>query len=231
MATPHSLCLGFVGLGNMGSMMSQNLATYAQGQGFHKVRLWNRTRSKIEKLAQEGFFEIADSLEDLARSCDVIHACLANDEVALSIYRQIIEAAKPNLILVDHSTLFPTTSSMLHAEAAAQGSNFLSCPVFGPPAAAKSAGLLVVLSGNAEARETLKRYVVPTIGKAAIDCGDDTSKGALLKILGNSCILGTIELMSESFTLAEKTGFDVGVFYEFIRQSCPPLTLSLSHLN
>lgn len=220
MATPQPLSFGFVGLGNMGSVMSQNLATYAQSQGLPKVQLWNRTRSKIEKLAQEGFFAIADSLEDLVTSCDVIHACLANDEVALSIYRQILRAAKPSLILVDHSTLFPTTSSTLRTEADAQGSSFLSCPVFGPPAAAKNAGLLVVISGNAAARDTLKSYIVPTLGKAVIDCGDDTSKGALLKILGNSCILGTIELMSESFTLAEKTGFDVGKFYEFIRKSC-----------
>ncbi|EMR69517.1 hypothetical protein MGN70_013916 [Eutypa lata] len=221
MATPQPLSFGFVGLGNMGSVMSQNLATYAQSQGLPKVQLWNRTRSKIEKLAQEGFFAIADSLEDLVTSCDVIHACLANDEVALSIYRQILRAAKPSLILVDHSTLFPTTSSTLRTEADAQGSSFLSCPVFGPPAAAKNAGLLVVISGNAAARDTLKSYIVPTLGKAVIDCGEDTSKGALLKILGNSCILGTIELMSESFTLAEKTGFDVGKFYEFIQQWFP----------
>ena len=218
MAGPRRLSFGFVGLGNMGSMISQNLAIYAQSQGFPRVQLWNRTRDKAEQHAQQGFFDVAGSLEDLAKSCDVIHACLANDEVALSIYRQILKAAKPGLILVDHSTLFPTTSSALYADADAQGSSFLSCPLFGPPAAARSAGLLVVLSGKAEARETAKRYVVPSIGKAIIDCGDDTSKGALLKILGNSCILGTIELMSESFTLAEKTGFDAGLFYEFIRK-------------
>lgn len=40
-----------------------------------------------------------------------------------------------------------------------------------------------------------------------------------MKILGNNCILGTIELLSESFTLAEKTGFDAGIFYDFIRTS------------
>ena len=37
-----------------------------------------------------------------------------------------------------------------------------------------------------------------------------------MKILGNNCILGTIELLSESFTLVEKTGFDAGMYYEFI---------------
>ncbi|KAI0883742.1 NAD(P)-binding protein [Annulohypoxylon maeteangense] len=220
-ANSASVSFGFVGLGNMGSVMSQNLAGYAQKEGFPKVKIWNRSRGKAEQLAREGFFEVSDTLEDLGKSCDIIHACLANDEVALSVYRQILDAAKSGVILADHSTLFPDTSTTLRAEAVAKGSSFLSCPVFGPPAAAKSANLLVVLSGDEKSRATLKKYVVPTLGRAIIDCGDDTRKGALLKILGNSCILGTIELLSESFTLAEKTGFDAELFYEFIQQWFP----------
>lgn len=202
----------------MGLGMSQNLAAYAKQQGFPKVKIWNRTRCKIEALAHQSYCEVADTLEDLVKSCSIIHGCLANDDVALSIYRQVLAVGKHGQILVDHSTLFPTTSSTLCGEAESKGLGFLSCPVFGPPAVAKSAGLLVVISGNESARATVEEYLVPTIGKKIIDCGDDTSKGALLKILGNSCILGTIELMSESFALAEKTGFDTGLFYQFIRK-------------
>ncbi|KAI1464597.1 NAD(P)-binding protein [Daldinia caldariorum] len=188
------LSFGFVGLGNMGSVMSLNLAGYAQKQGFPKVKLWNRSRGKANELAKQGFIEVADTLESIATDCTIIHTCLANDEVALSVYRRILTAAKPGLILVDHSTLYPTTSSTLHAEAEATGSSFLSYPILA----------------------VLKEYIVPTIGRAIIDCGEDTRKEALLKILGNSCILGTIELMSENFTLAEKAGFDARLFYEFI---------------
>ena len=60
-------------------------------------------------------------------------------------------------------------------------------------------------------REVVKSYVVPTLGKANLDCGPDSSKGALMKILGYNCILGTIGLLSKSFTLVEKTGFDAGL--------------------
>lgn len=209
---------GFVGLGNMGSQMASNLATYAQENGIPRVKIWNRTRSKIEYLAQEAHCEVLSSIEQVADECDIIHTCLANDEVAFSVYRQFFQAANVRgVVFVDHSTLFPTTSTALQSEASSKGAFFLSCPVFGPPAAAKSAGLLVVVSGNSTARETVKPYLVPTIGKAILDCGDDSSKGALMKILGNNCILGTIELLSESFTLAEKTGFDAGIFYDFIR--------------
>jgi len=217
---PHTF--GFVGLGNMGSNMACNLARYAEKNQFPKVRVWNRTRSKVEQLGNEEHMTIASSLEEIAKECNIIHTCLANDEVALSVYRSFFTTggAATNIFL-DHSTLYPTTSSTLQAEARAAGCHFLSCPVFGPPAAAKSAGLLIVVSGDATAREVVKPILVPAIGKGVLDAGDDSSKGALLKILGNNCILGTIELLSESFTLAEKTGFDADLFYEFIQQWFP----------
>ena len=144
--------------------------------------------------------------------------CVANDEAASSAVGKILGTGKENFILVDHSTLLQTTSTQLSEECKEKNVSFCSCPVFGPPAAAKSAGLLITLSGPEQARDTLKEYIVPTIGKGVIDCGGDTSKGALLKLLGNNCILGTIELLSESFTLAEKTGFEADLFYEFIRK-------------
>ena len=213
-----NITFGFIGLGNMGSMMASNLATYAQSKGLPKVQIWNRTRSKVESLAANSYCEITDSIATLAQHCDIIHTCLANDEVAFSICREVFKSPKQGLILVDHSTLFPTTSTTLDGEAQKAGVSFMSCPVFGPPAAAKSAGLLIVLSGRQESREKVKSYIVPRLGKAVIDCGEDTTKGALLKVLGNNCILGTIELLSESFTLAEKTGFDTDIFYNFIRK-------------
>jgi 3-hydroxyisobutyrate dehydrogenase-like beta-hydroxyacid dehydrogenase len=218
------LTFGFIGLGNMGSMMAHNLAAYAQSKGLRKVQIWNRTRSKIESLEANSFCKITDSISELAQKCDIIHTCLANDEVALSVCREIFQSPKEGLIVVDHSTLFPTTSSTLVEEAEHAGVSFMSCPVFGPPAAAKSAGLLLVLSGKEASREKVKSYIVPTLGKGVIECGEDTSKGALLKILGNNCILGTIELLSESFALAEKTGFDANIFYDFIREWCSYLS-------
>ncbi|KAJ5805292.1 hypothetical protein N7474_011179 [Penicillium riverlandense] len=215
-----SYSFGFVGLGNMGINMAVNLSTYAAEHGLPKVHVWNRTPEKAESLSK-GHCQAVSSLKELALSCDIVHGCLANDEVALLVYRELFAANKAEAIYVDHSTLFPTTSKVLYEEAQKHGVHFLSCPVFGPPAAAKAAGLLIAISGNDDTREIVKEYIVPAMGKGVIDCGAKTSDGALLKILGNNCILGTIELLSESFTLAEKTGFDVNLFYDFIQQWFP----------
>lgn len=209
---------GFVGLGNMGSQMAHNLAKYVEGRELPRVRVWNRTRSKIEELAKSSFCEPASSLSEVAQSCNIVHSCLANDAVALDVYRELFASAKEGAIFVDHSTLYPDTAETLQGLGRQHNVHFLSSPVFGPPAAAKSAQLLLTVSGDAKARERVKEHLVPALGKGVMDCGDATRKAALLKILGNNCILGTIELLSESFTLAEKTGFDVSLFYEFIRK-------------
>ncbi|QYT00153.1 NAD_binding_2 domain-containing protein [Trichoderma simmonsii] len=204
----------------MGSSMALNLATYAERHHHPQIRVWNRTAAKAKELAP-GYYQIAASLHEIGSNCNIVHGCLANDDVALAIYRELFKIQNKGSIYVDHSTLYPTTSKTLQAEAQKNGVYFLSCPVFGPPAAAKSAELLVVLSGDAEARESVKKYLVPSLGKDLIDCGDVTADGATLKLLGNSCILGTIELLSESFALAEKTNFDLNVFYNFIQKWFP----------
>lgn len=208
---------GWVGLGNMGSNMALNLATYAERYHYPKLRVWNRTTTKAKDLAP-GYHQIATSLYEVGSTCDIVHGCLANDDVALAVYRELFKIQNKGSIYVDHSTLYPTTSKMLQAEAKKNGVYFLSCPVFGPPAAAKSADLLIILSGDTEARGIVKAYLVPSLGKALVDCGEMTADGATLKLLGNNCILGTIELLSESFTLAEKANFNVDVFYNFIRK-------------
>ncbi|KAL7906617.1 hypothetical protein GGI35DRAFT_487730, partial [Trichoderma velutinum] len=203
--------------------MALNLATYAERHHHSQIRVWNRTAAKAKDLAP-GHYQIATSLYEIASTCNIVHGCLANDEVALAVYRELFKVQNKGSIYVDHSTLYPTTSKTLQAEAQKNGVYFLSCPVFGPPAAAKSAELLVVLSGDITARESVKKYIVPSLGKALIDCGDVTADGATLKLLGNNCILGTIELLSESFALAEKTNFDVNVFYNFIQHWFPTPT-------
>ncbi len=139
---------GFIGLGNMGSQMAHNLSVYAKSKSLPPVHVWNGSRAKSEQFAEQNIAKVADSFESLVRACDVIHMCLANDEVALSVVRQMLAVGKQELILVDHSTLFPDNlKSWLQEEANRPSSGFLLLPVFGPPAAAKTAGLLIALSG------------------------------------------------------------------------------------
>ncbi|KAI0450520.1 NAD binding domain of 6-phosphogluconate dehydrogenase-domain-containing protein [Xylaria acuta] len=182
-ASAHSF--GFIGLGNRCSQMTHNLTMYSQKQAYARVQIWNRSTAKSEQLAEDYYY--------------VTHMCLASDDVAYTDVDEILAVQKQGIIIVDHSTLFPTTSWALQEKAARSGVLFCSCTVFGPPTAAKSAAFLTALTGQEEARNV-----------------------SLLKILGSNCILGTIELLSESFTPAEGTGSDVNRFYDFIPETSTP---------
>lgn len=97
--TPHKdLVVGFCGLGAMGYFMARNLASHlASSAHSSPLRVWNRTRSKSEQLAQEvgaSKVKISEKPEDLALECDVIITNLANDEVVKHVYEQFASALK-----------------------------------------------------------------------------------------------------------------------------------------
>jgi 3-hydroxyisobutyrate dehydrogenase-like beta-hydroxyacid dehydrogenase len=52
-----------------------------------------------------------------------------------------------------------------------------------------------------------------------------------MKLLGNTCILGTIELLGEVFTLADAIDFDNDALYSFIRMLSCSLNLVESLLS
>lgn len=132
-------------------------------------------------------------------------------------------------------------SGKLESQAREVGAIYLSCPVFGPPPVAKAAQLILVVSGAEEGRNHIRPLLVPAIGKSIIDVGEDVGKGphetirsysqwdhvfqltfdvgASLKLLGNTCILGTVELLAETYALADSIDFDPHVFQDFIRES------------
>ncbi|KAG5605535.1 hypothetical protein H5410_027027 [Solanum commersonii] len=68
--------IGFLGLGIMGNPMAQNLI-----KAGCDVTVWNRTKRKCEPIISLGA-KYKSSLEEVAASCDVTFAMLANPESA-----------------------------------------------------------------------------------------------------------------------------------------------------
>lgn len=71
--------IGFVGVGAMGGGMVRNL--FRAG---HQVRLWSRTRARVEAFRSEGA-EIADTPAAAARDAEVVISVLADDAPTESV--------------------------------------------------------------------------------------------------------------------------------------------------
>ena len=72
--------LGFIGLGIMGSRLTQRLHT----SGWN-IQAWNRSPEPAEELRQAGV-PIAASLVELVADSDVVLSSLANDAAVHSVY-------------------------------------------------------------------------------------------------------------------------------------------------
>ena len=91
--------VGWVGLGIMGRIMARNLALRPSTRPAVSLPLivWNRSKDKADALAAElgeSKIVVAQTLEDVAKQCDVIITSLANDAAVSAVYKQMIEALK-----------------------------------------------------------------------------------------------------------------------------------------
>ncbi|ORY72442.1 hypothetical protein BCR35DRAFT_307738 [Leucosporidium creatinivorum] len=220
--------VGFIGLGNMGSKMSSNLSTWLHENSYPPLLLWNRTASKLP--AESDSIAHAASIKELAEKCDVVITSLSNDEVAQEVYGQLFEGvkskqekgAKGNTYFVESSTLYPLTAGELERQASHIPRTFyLQSPVFGPPPVAADAKLVWVLSGDHNAKKAVTKLLVPSMGRKVIDVGSNVERASAFKLNGNMLILGIIEILAESMTLADKSGVGSNLLMEFIKEFLP----------
>ncbi|KAJ1910630.1 hypothetical protein IWQ60_010554 [Tieghemiomyces parasiticus] len=248
-STPHRVA--WIGLGNLGLPIAQNLQTVlTQATTSTEVAaslpfavepaltVYNRTTGKAAPIQALGG-QLAPSIAEVAETCQIIFTCLANDQAVGAVFRELISTLRARqeagraptspVYLVDVSTVSEALVTELNESiqllTAAQPSSvpiyYLRCPVFGPPAAAQSAALVWVLSGPDAARAAIKGLVLPGLGRASIDMGTDIIKGSNMKLLGNYFITATIESLSEAGTLAEAAGLGTAKALEFIELMFP----------
>jgi 3-hydroxyisobutyrate dehydrogenase-like beta-hydroxyacid dehydrogenase len=142
--------LGFVGIGCMGRPIVRKLLE----SGF-KVTAYDRDHSKSEELIHYGD-TVAQSISELASSCNVLLSCLPSDEAVLSIYRGpsgVFANARPGLLVIDLSTVYPLTSKELTRLSSEHGVEVLDVTISGSTPAAENALLTLFGGGNKECFE------------------------------------------------------------------------------
>lgn len=230
---PHPLQIGFYGLGAMGYLMARNLAKARAGHliGSPPLLVYNRTVAKCEKLAKElggeSKVRVAQSVADLVNECDVVITNLANDAAVKSVYEEFgkaLSAAPPtrNKIFVETSTIYPTVAGELdQAISTHPHSHFITSPVFGAPPAADKAELIIIMSGDYRSKKELAYILVPAVGKKVVDLGGNVEKAPTFKLIGNSMILGCMEVVAEGQTLSEKAGIGADEVHKLVQDLLP----------
>jgi hypothetical protein len=103
---------------------------------------------------------------------------------------------------------------------------------------AEDATLIIALSGDYRSKKEVAYTLVPAISQRVLDLGGNVEKGdsvgcaalstyidegprmllaPTFKLIGNSMVLGSLELIAEAYTIAEKSGIGQELVYEYIK--------------
>lgn len=205
--------VGFLGLGIMGSPMAQNLI-----KAGCDITVWNRTESKCGPLISLGA-KYKSSPKEVAASCDVTFAMLADPESALDVACGDHGAAKGMSTgkgYVDVSTVDGATSKLIGMQIKATGALFLEAPVSGSKKPAEDGQLIFLTAGDRSLFDTVAP-LLDIMGKSRFFLGD-VGNGAAMKLVVNMIMGSMMASFSEGLLLSEKVGLDPKVLVEVVSQ-------------
>lgn len=203
--------MGFIGLGNMGAAMAENLL-----RAGHSVTAYNRSRAKVDALVAVG----AQPAHTVAEACrgDAVISMLANDEAVEAVTfgdDGILGSLRPGAVHVSCSTISVDLAQRLTEAHAEAGQRFVSAPVFGRPEAAAARKLFIVAAGEPELLQTLSP-VFDALGQRTFVVAEQPSTANLVKLSGNFLIASVIETLGEAMALVAKAGVDKEQYLEIL---------------
>lgn len=195
--------LGYVGLGVMGGRMAERLI----GRG-HTVTGYNRTRAKAQWLIDKGL-RWAETPRDVVASSDVTFT-MVTDSHALEAIADgpdgVLAGIGPGKVLIDMSTVSPTTSRDLAARVRASGADMVDCPVSGSVLTLEQGKLTMMVGGERAVYERVLPLLLDIGPKATYVGGHGLAVS--MKIALNLSIGVQLLAFSEGILLAEKSGID-----------------------
>ena len=206
--------IAWVGLGNMGSRMSQHLI-----KAGHTVRGFDLNPAALEQAVAVGV-EAATSVADAVASADAVITMLPKGEHVRSVFEGeggIWANAPQNAILFDSSTVDTQTSQWCHDGSAERGFAFVDAPVSGGTAGAADGTLAFMLGGSAENTARVKELIEPMAGNIFVAGGP--TAGIAAKIVNNMMLCISLQACAEGSQLADQLGLDPQVFWDIVSAS------------
>ncbi len=212
--TPAAHRIGWIGAGGrMGFAMTKRLL--AAG---HQVIVYNRTRAKVEPLAEFGA-DIVDTLHDLGQCTTVFVTVAASDDL-LSVTsgpNGLLRGERTPRILIDCSSVSIEASSAVRRFACEQGVAMLAAPISGNAKAVDSGDATVAVSGPRPAFEFAQAYL-QALGRSVTYVGSG-DQARVIKICHNLMLGAVAQSLAEICLLAESNDVSRSALLDFINQS------------
>ena len=185
----------------MGLPMSKNLV-----KAGCNLTVFNRSKNKAEPLKEFGA-KISNTLKDAVDGSDIVITMLTDDTAVDAVMNNtdFLKNLKSGSIVIDMSSVKPTTATKHGNNLKLKNINYLDAPVSGGTIGAEEASLAIMVGGEQnifdDAFDILKKMGNPTLV-------GPIGSGQVSK-LANQIIVGlTIGAVAEAVTLCEKAGAD-----------------------
>ena len=206
--------VGFIGVGNMGNPMASNVLK----AGFPMV-VYDRSPQAMENLLQAGA-QCAASARQVVEGSEIVLTSLPASPDVEAVYLEpggLVESAKPGTILIDLSSVLPSTPRKIEPQAKARGVHFLEAPVSGGVTGARAATLAIMVGGDPEIL-TRAQPVLRAIGPNIFHVGP-VGAGNTVKAINNMLASVNALAMMEGVALGVKAGLDPMTIYEVVKAS------------
>ena len=201
--------VGFIGLGNLGTPMAQNI----QRAGF-PMAVYDAREGATPALL-EGGARLAASPGEVAAVSDVIMSSVPGptevEEIALG-RDGILSGLSPGDVYVDLSTSRPSLIRQIGKVFEEKGAHVLDAPVLASPATATDREVIVMPSGDKDTYEQLLPVFESFADKIVYQ--GDLGMGSTCKLVNNMVTLAVRQVVAEGLTLGMKAGLDLDALME-----------------
>jgi 3-hydroxyisobutyrate dehydrogenase len=193
--------IGFIGLGSMGAPMALNLL-----RSDFELTVHNRTRAKEDSLADGGARRASHPGAAAAEAEIVITMVTADSDVEEVLFGPtgVVTGARPGTLVVDMSTIAPTSARSFADRLSQRGMHMLDAPVSGGTEGAEQ-GTLSIFVGGDESQLERARPMLDALGSTVTHFGPSGS-GQLAKAVNQIIVGGTFLAVAEGLAIAVEAG-------------------------
>lgn len=204
--------IGLIGVGNLGGAIAKRLV-----EGGFELVACDIDESARKKALGVGA-KVAESPKEVARLCDITLMALpfpSDVENVVAGQDGLLAGARPGFIIIDMSTVGPSTSKKNAALAAEKKAEYLDSPVLGRPG---SCGQWTLPVGGKKDVIDKCRPILETLAKSVVHVGD-LGSGNIVKLLNNMMFAVINATTAEILALAAKVGMNQRLVFETIAES------------
>ena len=203
--------VGFVGLGNVGSKIANNIINNG-----YKLYVHDLDEIKSQSLVSKGAI-FCKSIEELVPKVSVLITCLPSPKSVKEVLSKCVPKFNQKHLWIEMSTTDEKDMKYLSKLVFGKNAEVLEAPITGGQHRAESGNISILVGGS---RASFKRSfpILSCIGHQILHCGE-IGKASTLKVVTNYLASINLLALGEALMVCKKYGIDLKTAFEGIKIS------------